>query len=584
MFDQSLQSHDSTMDLCVTTSGADQERDCTEPGSLTFAEWSNEISEADGDLSELLSVASRINADSTLGHSEREKLLKDSAKAAGVPKDVLIKDLVDPRIVRGGTVQKLVQVSRGDFAGTVDAAGEILVSIPGIYQRDGELVQVTPLPDRNDVAIAALTHPRLTYLLAKAACWRSGGGGDVTPDERVLSSLLDQGYWPSVRPLIGVLRQPVITLDGSVVGGGYCAELKRLAVFDPTQFPNYTGSGEDAMKDLRTLLSEFAFESPTDEAGFIAGILTAIMRPVLATAPSFLFTAHDKGSGKSYGAAILMALAGASGMGRFPKDETEVAKVLLSKLLEGCAAICFDNLTRPWNSESVAIALTEEIYDDRILGISKNGKVPTAALVIATGNNVLAAGDLARRTVTIKLDPRCENPAGRQFVADPVAELKANRGRWVMTALRVIQAWFESGRPTAKLPPVGGFGQWEIVRQIIVHHGLPDPAACLTRNQNDDEDKELLSRIIQNWIDRFDVTPMTLARAVRDTEASSQPEGCALLEAFKEVAEEKGVVNRRKLGNWFGANSGRVTHGCRLKKVVSDVKHREGTLWTVERV
>jgi hypothetical protein len=552
----------------------------------TASEWSGAMAQAGQDSTAVVAIAGSIRNASNLSHVEREKLLKDAAKLAGVSKAVLLRDI--PTASRAADTDArllpLVNVLRSDFAGIVDDAARILSLIPGIYQRSGELVEVVCIPDRKDVAIAPLSQNRLTYLLARASRWRYGDSGDGTPDSQVVSALQDQGYWPGVRPLVGVLRQPVITKDGRLIGGNYCAELMRESVFDPGTFPVFDGSGAEAMAALRNLLREVAFEQPLDEAGAIAGLLTAVMRSVLETSPAFLISAHEKGSGKSYVAKLMMLLAGGATMGRFPREETEVSKLLFAKLIEGAAAICFDNLMRHWDSESVATALTEPEYSDRILGVSKNARVSTACLIVATGNNVKAHGDLARRTVTIRLDPKCENPAGRKFTFDPVVEVQGDRGKWVMTVLKAIQGWFEAGAPKADLPPVGSFGQWsDVVRQVVVHYGLPDPAKCILRNQQEDGDRDDLSRVLENWLEVFG-DPMTLADAVRTLETSYPKPGSAaagLMAVFRELAEERGVVNKRSLGKWFASQAGRIVNGLRLTEVDSC---RGGKIWSVVRV
>ena len=58
---------------------------------------------------------------------------------------------------------------------------------------------------------------------------------------------------------------------------------------------------------------------------------------------------------------------------------------------------------------------------------------------------------MTRRTVTITLDPACETPAARDFVKQPVSEVRANRGRFVSLALTIVSCGLGYVREGLKL-------------------------------------------------------------------------------------------------------------------------------------
>lgn len=155
-------------------------------------------------------------------------------------------------------------------------------------------------------------------------------------------------------------------------------------------------------------------------------------------------------SGKSYLCELLTAFATPQRgtPHAFPADDEECRKMLLAELLTAPAVVEFDNLTGDLvPHKSLCTALTSEFMSGRILGQSKTAEVNTRALFLSSGNNVGPVRDMARRCITITLDPRCEIPAAREFQRQPVNEVRESRPHFVSLALTVIRAWIAAGRP-----------------------------------------------------------------------------------------------------------------------------------------
>jgi hypothetical protein len=546
------------------------------------ADWRSAIDSAE-DADQVLAVAREFKVDDSLSRTSKESLLKAAAKAAGVRVGVLRSDLNSAPTARGGAVLPVVDVTKSDFAMTVDAGARVLGSLPEIFQRGGALAEVVSIPERGETTIQPIMAPRLAYLLARGARWRYGDSGDGAPPPDVVASLMAQSYWPGVRPLAGLLHQPTISQSGKMLGSGYDPESMRLPVFNPEAFPAYAGTAAEALAELRGLLTGFVWASPLDEAAALGAVLTAAIRPTLATAPAFLISAPEMGSGKTYLAQIIGEFAGGACLRRWPRQEDEAAKALFAALLEGRPGVLFDNLSANWQGESLAAALTSPTYTERTLGQHRSIEVSTACLLLATGNNVKAVSDLARRVVTIQLDPRMEAPASRSFDFDPLAEVQAHRGEWVMKALRIIEGWIQAGRPEAKVSTIGSFGQWGgMVRQPLLWLGLPDPGASLMRGMGDDPNRELLNRLIVSWDEGLGGEPVTVRGVIKW--ASLRPNAPAegsVLSVLQEVAEERGEINVRKVGLWLSENARRVSCGLRLEQ---GERGRHGHLWRVVRV
>lgn len=545
------------------------------------ADWRDRLAEAEGDADTIVELARGINTDTGLSATNRASLIKACAKAAGVAVKNLQQD-IGPALTRGRSeVIAVIDVSRSDFASSVDQAVALLPTMAGLRQRCGELVELVPVPERNTVSIQTVTPPRLAYLLARAARW-SYYNGDGGPDPAVVSAIMSQGYWPGVPPLAGLLYQPCLAQDGGLISTpGYDPATMREAVFNGDAFPICDLTGDEALAELRGLLTGYPFATDVDESAALAAILTAATRPGLTTAPAFLVTAGDLGSGKSHLAKLAGLFAGGAKVRGWPKSNIdEQNKAITSALLQMAPSVLFDNMTKPWTSESMAIVLTESSYSDRLLGVQRNVEMSTACLWLATGCNVHPGADLMRRVVTIELDARVERPWERKFLFDPVIKVERDRGAWVMVALKFLQEGRR--RPSPWLPPLGGFGDWTAtVRHALVAYGLPDPVAALTRNAGDDDDRDMLGSLLVLWDECFSGELLTVRDLLADTQGALGGSARASLRCLLlEIAGEKGEVNAKRLGNWLACNEKVVVDRLRL---VKGARTNRGRTWSVQR-
>src|SRR5580704_770630 len=84
--------------------------------------------------------------------------------------------------------------------------------------------------------------------------------------------------------------------------------------------------------------------------------------------------------------------------------------------------------------------------------------------VFANGNNVVVADDMVRRTLCITLDANMENPEDREFEANPLGTVQADRGKYVGACLTIGRAYILAGRPD-RPRPLPSFERWsDIVR------------------------------------------------------------------------------------------------------------------------
>lgn len=472
-----------------------------------------------------------------------------------------------------------IRVSGGELHNIVDAAERELASTERYYQRGGLIVSVTADPTTSETSIRPLSQPALTKALSSATTWaqydrRSKDYIVTDPPARHVGVLYESETYQHLPALSGLARQPYLRPDSSIVlSAGFDSHTGMYGVFNEQSFsiPNSPGWSDSkaALDELRQLLVEFEFATPCDEAAAVAGILTAAIRPSLPLAPMLHVKAPQIASGKSYLTALIAAFASPTPPAAlaFPGREEECEKLLLSSLLTAPAVVIFDNLTTdliPYRS--LCSAITEEYMTGRILGVSKTATVGTRTLFLSSGNNVDAVRDMARRTLTINLAPQCETPATRRFTGDPVSTVRSDRERFVSLAMTVVLGWIAAGSPISDCKSLASFTKWtEWVRQPLVWLGMQDPAGSIFETMSTDPDRETLGRLLYAWNSHFGNAP-TMTRQVVDRTTNGLEDAPDLREAIADIAEERGQINRRRLGRWISRHQERIVDGMKFTK------------------
>ncbi len=497
--------------------------------------------------------------------------------------------------VNAARMKPTIRIMAGEIHRVVDAAERELAQSRQHYQRGGLIVTIVTDPGTRETRVQDISSPALLRALAAAATWerfevRTNSWLRTDPPGRHATVLFDSTSYPHLPVLKGLARQPYLRPDGSLMMmAGYDSATEMFGVFDARKFSvpgNPTrADAEEALALLRDALHEFAFVSDADLATALVAMLTAAVRPSLSHAPMIHVRAHTVGSGKSYLCELIAAVATPQRgtPTTFPADDEECRKLLLAELLRAPAVIEFDNLTSDLvPHKSLCTALTSEHMSGRILGVSKTATVNTRALFLSSGNNVGPVQDMARRCITIHLDPGCEVPAARTFARpNLVRDVLHERGRYVSAALTIIRAWVVAGHPKSACKALAGFGDWsDLCRQPLLWLGLEDPTESLFLAMNEDPDRETLGRILAAWQGVFG----TKAAMVRDAVKSNlefNDANTELQEVLRDIADERGQINRRRLGWWIKRHAGRIVDGLRF---VRGISRRSAETWQVESV
>lgn len=489
-----------------------------------------------------------------------------------------------------GRHKPLIRIVPGEMNAILAATEEVLAARGDLYQAGDVIVSVTHDPVSGDATITPVGEAALTLALSAASDWERFDGRKQEwvrsdPPPRHVAMLYKAQTYAKLPVLRGLARQPYYDDEGSLhTTAGYDPTSQRIGVFDASKF-NQPATSETAAREALTLLEdllcEFHFASEVDRSAAIAAIFTAVTRPALELAPAFHVAAPTSGTGKSFLCETIASFGGPGGSSRvsYPKTSEEATKAMLSLLLAAPAVIEFDDMDTDWIPfGAINRMLTSRSITDRILGVSKTATVSTSALVLGSGNNVGPIRDLARRVVTINLNARSETPGTLTYRGNPTAALKADRERYVMAVLTIIEAWQAAGAPKTAVPSIASYsGSWShYCRQPLLWLGLPDPGTALLEQMKTDPDADNLLRLLEEWHKEHGDQPLTLRKLLGDTYGES-----ALQEALLDLpVVEKGSINRSRLGHFLKRNRDRIVGGFMLQKVPNS----ERNAWRVVKV
>ncbi|WP_199740783.1 hypothetical protein [Legionella septentrionalis] len=497
--------------------------------------------------------------------------------------------------IKSARMKPTIHVVKGEIHRIVDIAERELAVTQQYYQRGGIIVLVYTDPSTNETLIQGISQPALVRALSGVATWeqydaRSKSWVRIDPPARHVSILYDSNSYRYLPVIDGLARQPYLRPDGSLMQlAGYDVETNMFGVFDGRKFlvPDFPSKEEakSALKLLNGLLEEFCFATKADHSAALSAILTAAIRPSLAHAPMMHVRAHAVGSGKSYLCALITAFATPQRgtPTTFPENDEECRKFLLAEYLRGPAVIEFDNLTTdilPY--KSLCTVVTSEFMSGRILGLSKTATVSTRSLLLSSGNNVTPIKDMTRRCITINLNPEVEIPAARTYKRpNLISEILQERERYVSAALTIIRAWIIAEKPRAECKSLAGFTEWsDLCRQTLIWLDYPDPALSIFNAITEDPDREQLGRLLTAWQAVFGNIPTMVREAVSKSTYSGN-ENNELKEILHDIADERGEINRHRLGRWIKRHAGQIVNGLRF---VSDSCNTSAVKWKIETV
>jgi len=127
---------------------------------------------------------------------------------------------------------------------------------------------------------------------------------------------------------------------------------------------------------------------------------------------------------------------------------------------------------------------------------------------------------------------------------------------------------------------MAGYGDWsDLCRQPLLWLGLADATESVFEAMAEDPDRETLGRLLTAWQSAFGKTAAMVRDAVRVSGFGDQ--NAELCEVLRDIADERGEINRRRLGWWIRRHAGRIVEGRRFVRASGN---RSAEAWQVESV
>jgi hypothetical protein len=445
-------------------------------------------------------------------------------------------------------------VQGANLPATANELRRILADSGRLFDRGGVAVQLRqpagggPPTAQRLTANAVVT---LAHDLCRPVKKTDEGNKGVTLPERVANLYLDLPDW-GLRPLAGVTCAPLLQEDGGIVAGnGYdpalqiwCANVPEVPVpAAPTK-----GEAEAGLALLRRTFCTFPFQDspfmqrnglavvdtgkPPElaEASFLAGLMTAVCRPSLHLAPGLLFTAPEvTGSGAGKGLLVRAICEIAYGIKPSPftagHDRSELDKRLVSELIEASPVTFLDNVNGAvLKSDTLASVMTERPARVRVMGMSRMVPLNCAGLIVLTGNGLSVSEDLARRFLSIQLEPQCEDAEARPFTGDLLAHVREHRAD-LLAAVLTIWRWGRQNAadhtPGLRLASFETWGRW--CRDPLLALGCPDPVERVRQAKQADPKRRAVAELFERWREHHGEAPVKAAAMAAEVVALLDP-------------------------------------------------------------
>src|ERR1051326_7798207 len=179
---------------------------------------------------------------------------------------------------------------------------------------------------------------------------------------------------------------------------------------------------------------------------YCAGLL-----PEGALRPVFIYLANAEGAGKTMLAKCAIApVHGFVDTEGAPKDGAEIAKELLTAVMEARTYSLLDNCKGYLGSAQLEAFTSSSRWKGRMLGVSKSFCGDNNVTVFITGNSCTVSPDIRRRSLFVELfmeQERAEDRSFKRVLDDGV--LLAMRADILAALWAFVREWDAAGRPKA---------------------------------------------------------------------------------------------------------------------------------------
>ena len=330
------------------------------------------------------------------------------------------------------------------------------------------------------------------------------------------------GALPTV---VAIATAPIVLADGVLLAPEGLDRERGIQFIIPDELRAIIPQRKDCTPErvkaaMEFLCDEWLVDVATDHVGkatIIAAALTLIERSLLPDRPCFFITAGRRGNGKTTTTIMLIVAitAGRPAAAAWSSNEEERRKALMSYFLYGVPYILWDNIPRgaQISCPHIEKSCTSAYYSDRRLGVSEMVCTAASTIHFFTGNNIGAKGDLASRSLHIRLDVDRVDPENRPFKhPDPIGWTENHRAE-ILPALYTILL----GNPQLKAPRDAEgktrFKMWWRLVGSAVENATKlvgqelDFRKLFIEQEEDDEDSatlaDALEVLVKKWPEQF---------------------------------------------------------------------------------
>jgi hypothetical protein len=436
-------------------------------------------------------------------------------------------------------------------------------------------------------AIVPITIPMLGRALGQSAVWQAlnkkGEPKEIDTPRPIVEQIADMvGEWP-FPPLVGIINTPTMRPDGSLLLKPGYDPITGYFLFDPPPMPSIPEKpsrqdAEKALEELEALYSEFPFVDEASKSVALSMPMTTVIRAALNVVPMHTVSAPSSGTGKTHllNTASAIATGDKCAMTAMARNAEETEKRLVTAALAQHPIIAIDNVSELLLGDFLCQVTEQDWLRLRPLGTNNDVRAANSFTVFANGNNLTIGADNVRRTIQASLDAGLENPEDREFEADPVATVLADRGKYIAAVLTIVRAYIVAGLP-GKLPPTPSYRGWsDYVRSALVWLGKADPVATIADLRAADPIRQERTALFAAMADLpgGDYRVGELAEMAEGLDGLGGRKRLDLWEALFAVAAARSgdKIDLRRLGRYLAKNANNIAGGFRLFVDNSDAR------------
>ena len=308
---------------------------------------------------------------------------------------------------------------------------------------------------------------------------------------------------PLIDKLRYITRSTVVTPTGAISKPGW----NEGGVWDLSN--KDLGDPGDPREVFDDLLCDFPWASEAARQNAIGAILTCFLRPYIdGNVPLVLVTSTVERTGKTKfieEVVGIIILNGPMPAMQLSGTDEERDKRIFAQLSRGAQVVHIDNLRAYLDSSAICSLITARVYAGRRLGESTIIEVPNETVWFASGNNISATGEIAKRACPIPFLPTVANPELRGDFRHPdlAKYVRSVRRRVIATMAAMYSSWRSAGEPGCPIR-MGGFGEYtRIVGGTMHHAGFTEWMTNYASfaEKTDPEGMDFI-RFVEDWIER----------------------------------------------------------------------------------